>query len=84
MAEPLAGRSSATVSFYVDYEGTEERQDSVTDTMVPDAAMRNGDFSGQSTILMNPSTGAPFAWQPDSELHDLEDRAILPEGYSSP
>lgn len=46
------------VFFYTDFERTQEDQDSVTETLVPTAAMRNGQFS--STII-DPTTGNPFS-----------------------
>ncbi|MEO7144209.1 MAG: carboxypeptidase regulatory-like domain-containing protein [Bryobacteraceae bacterium] len=46
--------------FFVNYEGTRIRQGQTFNDLVPTAAQRNGDFSGLSTAIKDPLTGAPF------------------------
>ena len=47
--------------FFGTYQGTQSRDISLgNSTTVPTVAERNGDFSGLSTQLVNPYTGAPY------------------------
>jgi hypothetical protein len=45
--------------FFVDYQGTRIRRGTTTNSIVPTAAERSGDFSGQKAVL-DPLTGQPF------------------------
>ena len=46
---------------FTSYQGTNQKQRPVSrSTLVPSAAMRNGDFSALSRQLRNPATGQPF------------------------
>src|SRR5262249_5776819 len=45
--------------FFVNYQGTRIRRGTTSNSIVPTAAERAGDFSGQKTIV-DPSTGQPF------------------------
>jgi hypothetical protein len=47
--------------FFASYEGTRSTQQITAVTTVPTPAMLTGDFSGITTPIVNPSTGAPFA-----------------------
>ena len=47
--------------FFGSYQGTNQRRKPTQrSSLVPTAAMRNGDFSGIRTALRNPATGEPF------------------------
>ncbi len=46
--------------FFSSFEGLRVRQDSIFDSTVPQPAMLNGDFSGVSTKIIDPTTGQPF------------------------
>ncbi len=47
--------------FFASFEGTTVRQESLYNSPVPDPAWLNGDFSGVSTPIIDPTTGQPFS-----------------------
>ena len=47
--------------FFADYEASRESANGVVTATAPLAAWRNGDFSGQSKPVVDPSTGKPFS-----------------------
>ena len=46
--------------FYTDFEKTRQRQEAVTNVLVPTAAFTQGDFSALSTPIIDPTTGQQF------------------------
>jgi hypothetical protein len=47
-------------NFFVAYEFTRDTNDSTLSGLVPDAAERAGNFSGQSITVVDPTTGLPY------------------------
>jgi hypothetical protein len=47
--------------FFTSFEGLRVRTDTIFNSPVPQPAMLNGDFSGISTPIIDPTTGKPFA-----------------------
>ena len=46
--------------FFASYEGSRSTQQITAVTTVPTTPMLSGDFSGISTVILNPATGTPF------------------------
>ena len=46
--------------FFTSFEGLRIRQDTIFNSTVPQPAMLQGNFSGLSTTIMDPTTGQPF------------------------
>ena len=51
-------------SFFFNYSGNHSRTPVDAYSTVPTPAERAGDFSANSSIVIDPDTGEPFAWQP--------------------
>ncbi len=64
--------------FFMDYEGTRLRRATQANTLVPTAAMRNGDFSGRAAIT-DPSTIRPDPARPGQFLRDPFPGNIIPQ-----
>jgi hypothetical protein len=46
--------------FFVNYQATRNRNDTTDTSLMPDRAIRNGDFSGQPARIFDPTNGLPF------------------------
>ncbi len=67
--------------FFVNYEGTRIVRGLTSNTSVPSAALRAGDFSALGTTIQNPLTGTPFPGNkiPIGSYRPID--RILPEIY---
>src|ERR1700693_244034 len=60
LALPKLSRGKAKTFFFADFEANRRRYSTPLFLFVPSNAMRQGDFSGPSTPLMDPFTGKPY------------------------